>query len=53
MSEIETVRVASPVSDDNPHGYIVKNKSDVADGDVLFDAPAAEQAPRKARKGKE
>lgn len=49
--EIETVRVVSPVSDDNPHGYIIKNKQDVAVVDVLFDA--AEQAPRKPRKGKE
>lgn len=26
--ELETVKVVSPVSDDNPNGYIVINKSD-------------------------
>ena len=26
--EIETVKIVAPVTDDNPHGYVVINKSD-------------------------
>jgi hypothetical protein len=40
---IETVRITSPVSDDNPDGFIVINKSDFdPDQHALFDTEAAE-----------
>lgn len=32
----KTVKVAKPVTEDNPTGYIVVNEKDVADGDVIF-----------------
>jgi len=43
----ETVKVVSPVSDDNPHGYIVINKADLSEDHELFDP-----APKKAAKAK-
>jgi len=43
-----TVRVSSPVTDDNPHGFIVINKSDMTDDHQLFeDAPDAQDAQKK------
>ena len=43
---IPTVRVVSPVSDDNPHGFIVINEADLTDEHELFDKPApVEPAP--------
>ena len=33
---LETVRVVSPVSSENPHGYIVINKSDLTPSHVVF-----------------
>ena len=39
--QCETVRVVSPVSDENPLGYIVINESDLAEGHELFVEPAA------------
>lgn len=51
MSETcETVKVKTPVSDDNPSGYIVINKSDVTDSHELFDADDPEGA-KKASEG--
>lgn len=38
--ECETVRIVSPVSDDNPLGYIVINASDFADGMTRYEEPA-------------
>jgi hypothetical protein len=32
----ETVRIVSPVSDDNPNGYIVINKDDLTEDHELF-----------------
>lgn len=38
--ELETVRIVSPVSDDNPQGFIIINKDDLQPEHVLFsDAP--------------
>ena len=44
--QLETVKVVSEVSDDNPHGYIVINKSDLTDEHELFGEGA-----KKAEKG--
>jgi len=35
--QVETVKVASPVSDDNQQGFIVINKSDMTDDHRLFE----------------
>lgn len=35
--EIETVKIKSQVSEGNPHGYIVINKSDLTDEHTLFE----------------
>lgn len=35
--QLETVKVVSPVSEDNPHGYIVINKTDLTDEHELFE----------------
>jgi hypothetical protein len=45
-----TVKVASPVSDDNPLGYIVINESDLTEDHEVFvdgDAPAVEPAAKR------
>lgn len=39
--ELETVKVASPVSEENPLGYIVINKSDLTDEHQVFDEKKA------------
>ncbi|WP_171516441.1 hypothetical protein [Cupriavidus necator] len=46
--QLETVKVVSEVSEDNPHGYIVINKSDLTDEHRLF----VEGAPEKPARGK-
>lgn len=43
--QLETVKVVSPVSDDNPHGYIVINKTDLTDEHELFDEDGAKKEP--------
>jgi hypothetical protein len=49
-----TVRVVSPVSDDNPLGYIVINESDLTDDHEVFgevsEAPESEAEPKAKRK---
>lgn len=45
----ETVKVVAPTSDDNPHGYIVINKSDLTDKHEIFDAEPV-KATRKTKK---
>ena len=50
--QVETVKVVSPVSDDNPHGYIVINKSDLTDEHELFGEEKTKPA-RKTRKTEE
>lgn len=47
--ELETVKVVSPVSEDNPTGYIVINKSDLTEQHELFVEPA-EESDKPARK---
>lgn len=37
-----TVRVVSPVSDENPHGFIVINESDLAESHEVFEENAVE-----------
>jgi hypothetical protein len=34
--QLETVKIVSPVSDDNPRGYIVINKSDLTEDHEIF-----------------
>jgi hypothetical protein len=41
QNRVETVRVVSPVSAGNPHGYIVINKSDLTEAHKLFATPVA------------
>ena len=49
--ECPTVKIASPVSEDNPLGFIVINKSDFKDGEhTVFDEKAAAAAAEKAAK---
>ena len=41
--ELETVRITSEVSDENPNGYIVINRDDFVEGvHVLFEEAAAD-----------
>lgn len=40
MAQIETARIVSPVSVENPLGYIVINADDFVEGMVLFEEPA-------------
>lgn len=49
MEPIETVRIVSPVSDENPHGYVVINRSDLAATDVLFEGAAPQKRSRKPK----
>lgn len=50
MSEqIETVRIVSPVTDDNPLGYIVINKSDHK-GEALFGDDAKPDSVARRRR---
>lgn len=46
--EIETVKVAAPVVDGNPHGYIVINKSDLTAEHEIF----VEKTGKRTAKGK-
>ncbi|HWG06002.1 MAG TPA: hypothetical protein VG271_13395 [Beijerinckiaceae bacterium] len=41
--QVETVKIVSPKSDENPHGYIVINKDDLREEHELF-VEAAEEA---------
>jgi hypothetical protein len=44
MSETcETVRVKSPATDKNPHGYIVINLDDLGNEHELFDKPSKQE----------
>lgn len=52
-----TVRVVSPISDENPHGYIVINESDLTEDHKVFEEVAESGAlegdatePRAKRK---
>ncbi len=47
--QIETVKVAAKVSEDNPLGYVVINKCDMTDSDVLF-SDEIDKAPAKQDK---
>lgn len=38
---LETVRIVSPVSDENPQGFIVINKSDFGGDMVVYKEPAS------------
>jgi hypothetical protein len=46
--KLETVKIVSPVSQDNPHGYIVINKSDVTPLHKIFVEPVAAKPVPKA-----
>lgn len=46
---VETVKVVSAVTDNNPHGYVVINKSDLTEEHTLF----GEDAPKKTKKADE
>lgn len=51
---LETVKIVSPVSDENPLGYIVINASDLSDEHELFaesEGDGAEKAPAKVADG--
>lgn len=44
----QTVRVKSPVSEDNPLGYVVINKDDLTNEHELFDEVKAEEPAQPA-----
>ena len=44
---IETVKIVTPVTDDNPLGYVVVNATDVTDKDVFFSENAEGEAKPK------
>ena len=47
---LKTVRVVSPVSDENPHGYIAINEHDLTDRHTLFEPEKpARKTPAKAK----
>lgn len=46
--ECPTVKVVSPVSDENPHGYIVINESDLTDDHEVF-GDGAKKADKPAK----
>jgi hypothetical protein len=48
MQHPKTVKIIVPVSDDNPHGYIVINEADLAEDHDLFKGDDAEDAPDEA-----
>lgn len=50
MTPIKTVRVASPVSDENPHGYIVINADDLTEEHTLFEAEKPARKPQAKAK---
>lgn len=51
---IPIVKVVSPKSEENPHGYIVINEGDLADHHELFGDQAGEEGapPAPARRGR-
>lgn len=50
--ECKTVKVVSPVSDENPTGYIVINESDLTEAHELFEESASEAVAKKSVKKK-
>lgn len=42
---METVKIKSPKSEDNPLGFVVINATDLTDEHELFDKPAEEPKP--------
>ncbi len=46
----KTVRVVSPITDENPNGYIVINEDDLHDGHELYEEPKEDAAPAAKRK---
>jgi hypothetical protein len=51
LMNCQTVRVVSPVSDENPHGYIVINESDLTeDHEVFAEEGEKQEAPATKRK---
>lgn len=47
---LKTIRVVSPVSDDNPHGYIVINEHDMTADHVPFSPESEKVAGKPVRK---
>lgn len=47
-----TVKVVSPASDDNPHGYIVINESDLTEDHEVFEDESAVTGDSGAPKAK-
>lgn len=45
--ELETVKIAAEVTDENPLGYIVINKTDLTEDHVLFDEQAKKPKGKK------
>ena len=41
---VETVKIVAPVSIENPHGYVVINKGDLADHHEIFGAKKKDAA---------
>lgn len=48
MDTVETVKIKSPVSDGNPLGYVVINKSDFLPGEQELFEPAGDVAKDEA-----
>ena len=46
----DTVKIAAPVSAENPLGYVVINADDLAEGQTLFVAAAEPKPSRRAAK---
>ncbi|MCK4121395.1 hypothetical protein HFK83_03295 [Ralstonia pseudosolanacearum] len=44
--ELKTVKVVSPVTDENPLGYIVINETDLTEGHEIFDEEGAKKADK-------
>lgn len=45
--ELETIKVVTPVTDENPHGHIVINKTDLTDDHVVFEKSDEDRQPKK------
>lgn len=50
--ECKTVKVVSPVSDENPTGYIVINESDLTEDHQPFSESTEDSAGKKSAKKK-
>jgi len=46
--ELKTVKIVSPVTDENPLGYIVINETDLSKEHELFDEEGAKKADLQA-----